>query len=103
MGYRRAADVLAFRLVAGGRTTFGKRLSTAACLSSCGSSMAEHRIVDPKDVGSSPIRSATLASVCYSRIDRREATPNELEDRAIMFMRYINLAIGEGSFIPLAP
>lgn len=27
----------------------------------------------------------------------------ELEDKAIMFMHYITRAIGEGSFIPLAP
>lgn len=26
----------------------------------------------------------------------------ELEDRAIMFMRYIKRAMGEGSFVPLA-
>ena len=26
----------------------------------------------------------------------------ELEDKAIMFMRYIKRAIGEGSFVPLA-
>ncbi len=26
----------------------------------------------------------------------------ELEDRAILFMRYIRRAIGEGSFVPLA-
>ncbi len=42
--------------------------------------MEEHRIVDPKDVGSSPIRSATLASVCYSRLHGREATPNIFND-----------------------
>ena len=27
----------------------------------------------------------------------------ELEDKAILFMRYIKRAMGEGSFVPLAP
>lgn len=53
----------------GGRPVLGRLPS------SCGSSTAEHRIVDPGDVGSTPIRSARLASVCYSRIHRRVATP----------------------------
>lgn len=37
-------------------------LVSAVCLSRYGSSMAERRIVDPEDVGSSPIRSATFVS-----------------------------------------
>lgn len=60
---------------------------------------AERRIVDPEDIGSSPVRSASFSSIPLDDIG--DATL-ELEDRAILFMRYIRRAMNDGAFLPLA-